>query len=139
MSMKLAIFIAIFYYIPYPFKFLQQLVILGQSLLCRLYLIIVLFGWLYIVFGIKKYYMEYGRIPVNISYDTTCTFRYRNLHHRKVLFILKYFLRQPVEIFTLDWNIFYTPVYPMTSQCLASFVIFQYFLQGHVPKSLKPF
>ena len=93
MFMKLAIFIAIFYYIPYPFQFLQQLVILGQSLLCRLYLIILLLGWLYIVFRIKKYYMEYRRIPVYISYDTTCTFRYRNLHHRKILFILKYFLR----------------------------------------------
>ena len=94
MFMKLAIFIlAIFYYIPYQFKFLQQLVILGHCFLCRLYLIIVLFGWLYIVFGVKKYYMEYGRIPVYISYDTTCTCRYCNLHHRKILFIIKYFLR----------------------------------------------
>lgn len=137
--MKLAIFIfAIFYYIPYPFQFLQQLVILRQCLLCRLYLVISLFSRLYVMFGVKKHYMEYGRISVKKSYDTTCTCRYCNLHHRKILFILKYFLRQPVEIFTLDRYILCIPVYRMTSQSLASFVLLQYFLLSHVSKCPKP-
>lgn len=97
------------------FHFVQQFIVLGYAFSGGLNLIISFLGRLYVMVGVKQYYMEYVGVSVKIADNTPCAFGYRELHHWKLFFIIQYFIGKPVELLSLNWNVLCAPVNRMAA------------------------